>query len=207
MVNLVVGLPIDDKRRLSLQADHLLSKCGKWCLLNKHYRDEAKEGLIKILLEMQSLSKIEKQVLIRGKIRESISIQSHGHAKCKWQIGEAPGIQFLDVCKLCFQNVYEVGATTIQKRISEIKGGLTGDTTLKLNDRTTVQKSIYKATLASARGIGLNQSRQQAAMMLIGNDMKKMMCYSWYGLLYFPISLTLYSFFLFYIKGWTSISI
>ena len=171
---------MDDKRRLSLQADQLLdSNCGKSCLFINNYRDVAKEGLIKILLEMQSLSKIEKQILIRGRIRESISIQTNGHAKCKWRIGEAPGIQFLDVCKLCFQNVYNVGHTTIQKRISEIKRGLTGDTTFRLNDRTTVQKNTYKATLASARGNGLKQSRQQAAMMLIDNNMKKMMCYSW----------------------------
>ena len=154
MVNLVVGQTMDDKRRLSLQADQLLdSNCGKSCLFINNYRDVAKEGLIKILLEMQSLSKIERQILIRGRIRESISIQANGHAKCKRRIGEAPGIQFLDVCKLCFQNVYNVGHTTIQKRISEIKGGLTGDTTFRLNDRTTAQKTPTEQHLQARGGM------------------------------------------------------
>jgi len=171
---------MNNQQRLSLQADQMLnSKCGKLCLLNNHNRHAAKDGLTEILLEMNSLSRTEKQNLIRERIRESVKIQTNGSAKCSWKIGVAPGIQFLGVCKLCFEEVYNVGHTTIQKRITDIKSRFTEATTLRLNDRTAVPKPAYKAALASAKGNGLNQSRQQAAMMVIANDMKKLMCYSW----------------------------
>jgi len=177
--NLDVRQTMDSQKRLSQQADQLLNKCGKWCLLRNHKLSEAKEGLIEILLEMNSLSKIEKQNLVRERVRESIQIQTNGSAKCSWKIGVAPGIQFLNVCKQCFEEVYDVGHTTLQKRITEIKRGFTEATTFRLNDRTAVPKPAYKAALASAKGNGLNQSRHQAAMMVIPNDMKKWSCYSW----------------------------
>jgi len=148
-------------------------KCGKHCLLNLYGRREAKEGLVKILREMQSLTPREKQNLVRDRVRQSVSFPGNhqGYAKCRWLIGEAPGVKF--------ENVYEIGHTSMQQMVSEIREGVIGQTILKLNDRTTVERSTRKRIVASALREGLEFSRTQAAMLAIKNNPKDLMCYSW----------------------------
>ena len=156
-------------------------KCGKHCLLNLYGRREAKEGLVKILREMHSLSPREKQNLVRDRVRQSVSFPGNhqGYAKCRWLIGETPGVKFENVCKTCFENVYEIGHTSMQQMVSEIREGVIGQTILKLNDRTTVERSTRKRIVASALREGLEFSRKQAAMLAIKNNPKDLMCYSW----------------------------
>jgi len=182
---LVAGLSAAQKNHLDLnieeKADYMLDfKCGKHCLSNLYGRVEAKEGLVKILQEMQSLSPKEKQNFVRDRVRQSISFPSNqGYAKCNWLIGEAPGVRFENVCKQCFENVYQIGHTSIQSMISEIREGVTGHTILKLNDHTTVEKTTRKRIVATATRDGLQFSRKQAAMLAIKNNPKDQMCYSW----------------------------
>ena len=156
-------------------------QCGKHCLSNLYGRLEAKEGLVKILREMQSLSSREKQNLVRDRVRQSISFPGNhqGYAKCHWLIGETPGVRFENVCKLCFENVYEIGHSTMQKMVTEIREGVVGHTILKLDDRTTVERSTRKRIVASALREGLEFTRKQAAMLVIKNNPKDLMCYSW----------------------------
>jgi len=182
---LVAGLSAGQKNHLDLnieeKADYMLDfNCGKHCLSKLYGRVEAKKGLVNILQEMQSLSPKEKQNFVRDRVRQSISFPSNqGYAKCNWVIGEAPGVRFENVCKQCFENVYQIGHTSIQIMISEIREGIIGHTILRLNDHTTVEKTTRKRIVASATRNGLEFSRKQAAMLAIKNNPKDLMCYSW----------------------------
>ena len=91
-------------------------------MINQIGRSQARTEIHRILKDLSTFNSTEKRSAIREQIRRCVSFPNGiKKAKCDWVIGESPGYVFTNVCRRCFENVYEVGKTTITERIKEIK--------------------------------------------------------------------------------------
>jgi hypothetical protein len=100
--------------------------CRAKCLHSGGY-EKAIDVISNCLLEVESMTNGEKHEYIFQKLLHSAeSISEGGYLNCEYNLGVGVRQRKLyGVCHTCFQNVYQIGHTTLYEIRAQVKAGLT----------------------------------------------------------------------------------